>query len=93
MAFGLACVGSDRGLIPQMLGEGRGVVVPPGDVGALAEALGRLAAMPDEREAMRARAADWARRYTLEGLREAIGQLLEARWGVPVGPAPRPTSP
>ena len=54
MAFGLVCIGSDRGLIPQMLGEGRGVVVPPGDVASLTEALGRLAAAPDDREAIRA---------------------------------------
>ncbi len=29
---------------------------------------------------MRARAAAWAQRYTLEGLREALGELLEERW-------------
>ena len=41
MAFGLVCIGSDRGLIPHMLGEGRGVVVPPGDVGPHTEDLVR----------------------------------------------------
>src|SRR5207253_2872892 len=39
MAFGLLCIGSDRGLVPQILGDGRGLVVPPGDVDALARAL------------------------------------------------------
>src|SRR6185369_4743244 len=39
MAFGLICIGSNRGLIPVMLGEGRGVVIPPGDAEALTSAL------------------------------------------------------
>src|SRR5262249_38903209 len=29
MAFGLACIGSNIGIVPQMLGEGRGFTVPP----------------------------------------------------------------
>ena len=33
MACGVVCVGSDRGLVPWMLGEGRGFTVEPGDVG------------------------------------------------------------
>lgn len=84
MAFGLACIGSDRGLMPEMLGEGRGIVVPPGDAAALALALRRIAAAPDAAREMGARAAVWAQRYSLEGLRDALSELFAARWRVDV---------
>lgn len=79
MAFGLVCIGSDRGLIPQILGEGRGLVVPPRDVEALAAAL-RLAADPGEAAAIRARAAPFGQRYSLEDLREALRGLMAEWW-------------
>ena len=82
MAFGLVCIGSDRGLVPQMLGEGRGMVVSPGDVAALVDALGRVARGPDDFVEMRSRAARWAQSYSLEGLRDALTALLKERWGV-----------
>lgn len=84
MAFGLACIGSDRGLMPEMLKDGRGLVVPPGDAVALAGALRRLAASPDERREIGQRAALWAQQYSLEGLRAALRELLMARWHVAV---------
>jgi hypothetical protein len=79
MAFGLVCIGSDRGLIPQILGEGRGFVVPPRDVDALAAAL-RRAADPVEAGAMIGRAAAFGQRYSLEDLREALRDLMAERW-------------
>lgn len=45
MASGVPCVGSDSGEIPHVLGDA-GLVVPEGDAGALAAALGRLADDP-----------------------------------------------
>ncbi|HZN11614.1 MAG TPA: glycosyltransferase, partial [Blastocatellia bacterium] len=90
MAFGLVCIGSDRGLVPQMLGEGRGLVVPPGDVRALTEALRGLAASPEAYRGARAEAAAWAQQYSLEGLREAIGNLLAEHWEVDLGGIPGP---
>lgn len=78
MAFGLVCIGSDRGLIPQILSEGRGLVVPPRNVEALASAL-REAADPAHAEAMRAKAAVFGQRYSLEDLREALREVM-ARW-------------
>jgi glycosyltransferase involved in cell wall biosynthesis len=84
MAFGLVCIGSDRGLIPQILGEGRGLVVPPRDVEALAAAL-RCAADPDEAAAIRARAAPFGQRYSLEDLREALRELMAKWWARPAG--------
>ncbi|MFL6200245.1 MAG: glycosyltransferase family 4 protein [Thermoanaerobaculia bacterium] len=80
MAFGLVCIGSDRGLIPQILGEGRGLVVPPRDVEALAAAL-RRAADPEEAAAIRERAAPFGQRYSLEDLRKALRELMAKWWG------------
>lgn len=82
MAFGLACIGSNRGMVPQMLAEGRGIVLPPGDTMALAAALRSIASAPNEHAEMSQRAASWAQRYSLEGLREALRRLLESHWQV-----------
>ena len=82
MAFGLVCIGSNRGLIPEMLGEGRGLVVPPGDVQALSTVLRDIAVAPERYYEMRVRAAEWSQRFALESLRDALCQLLEARWQV-----------
>lgn len=86
MAFGVVCIGSDCGVIPTMLGEGRGIVVPPGDAEAIAAALSRIVEAPDQYVEMAGRAAAWSRRYTLEGLQRAIGELLTERWRIPIGP-------
>ncbi len=89
MAFGLVCVGSDRGLVPRMLGEGRGIVVPPKNLDALVRALSSVAGNPVESAAMAARAAAWAQKYSLEDLREALRELLEKTWNTKlVPPAP-----
>lgn len=84
MAFGLLCVGSDHGFLAEMLGDGRGIVVPSGDAGALTDALRRVAADPGAFAGCTARAASWAQRFSLEGLRDALGQLLSERWSSPV---------
>jgi glycosyltransferase involved in cell wall biosynthesis len=61
MAAGVPVVGSAVGSLPEVLGEGAGVLVPPGDVEALRGALERLW-MPAARRALaqaaRARVAD-----------------------------------
>jgi glycosyltransferase involved in cell wall biosynthesis len=80
MAFGLVCVGSNRGLVPEMLADGRGLVVEPGDAAELADILKRIATLPGEYEVMRARAAAWGQNYSLEALREALEQLFATHW-------------
>jgi glycosyltransferase involved in cell wall biosynthesis len=82
MAFGLVCIGSNRGLIPRMLEDGRGITVPPGDARSLADALQRVIDAPDNFQLMRERAASWAQAYSLEGLRNAVRTLLVAHWKV-----------
>lgn len=49
IAAGRAIVASDVGGIPEIVTPGAGELVPPGDSAALAEAVGALAADPDER--------------------------------------------
>jgi glycosyltransferase involved in cell wall biosynthesis len=80
MAFGLICIGSNRGLVPWMLSEGRGLVVPPRDVAALSDTLAKIAVAPDSYLEMGQRAAAWSANYSLEGLREALRELLSTRW-------------
>jgi glycosyltransferase involved in cell wall biosynthesis len=80
MAFGLVCIGSERGVIPQMLEAGRGITVRPGDARDLALALHRLIQNPEERARMAAKAAEWGQQYSLDGLRQALRQLLGERW-------------
>ncbi|MDB6121295.1 MAG: hypothetical protein JWQ71_288 [Pedosphaera sp.] len=82
MAFGLVCIGTERGMMPQMLGEGRGFLVPPRNVKDLAAALQWVVENPHESAAMAAKAAAWAQQYSLEGLREALRDLMTDRWGL-----------
>ena len=82
MTFGLICIGGDEGWVPEMLGDGRGIVVRPGDVEALTDAIRQIALTPDDFEPMSKRAADWAKSYSLEGLRDALRGLIINRWKV-----------
>ena len=57
-AAGCCVVAADHGGLPDMVRHGEtGLLVPPGDVGALATALASLAADPDRRRALAAAAA------------------------------------
>lgn len=89
MAFGTVCIGSDRGLVPWMLGVGtpepRGVVIPPGNAQALAETLRQIINQPVVYSEMGHRAAVWSGKYSLEGLREALRDLLSQSWQMPLG--------
>jgi glycosyltransferase involved in cell wall biosynthesis len=85
MAFGLICIGSDRGLVPAILGDGRGLVVAPGDVEALASSLRQIAISPEAFQSMRERAASWSQQYSREGLREALRELLSIHWRTSIG--------
>jgi len=81
MAFGLICIGADRGVVPELLGQGRGLLVSPGDVRSLAKTLGQIAMAPAEYQSMREQAAAWAQKFSLEDLKEALHTLLAEQWG------------
>lgn len=75
MSVGVPVVGTDHGGIPETLGEA-GLVVPPGDAGALAAALTRL--ISDSALRQRCRTAGPLRVATSYALSERIGELLDA---------------
>ena len=84
MAFGLVTVGSQIGLVPEIMGEGRGLMVKPRDVPALTDTLRKVLAAPEQYADMRARAAEWASHYSIESLRDSLRALLAERWSLPV---------
>lgn len=80
MAFGVPCVACRGGLNDWMLGEGRGVTVPFGDAGAVAEAVaGLLEESEEEKRERRRRCAEFGQRYSLEGVREALKRVIRER--------------
>ncbi|EEF63166.1 glycosyltransferase [Pedosphaera parvula] len=86
MAFGLVCIGTERGIMPQMLGEGRGLLVPVRDAEALARRLEWITENEKESAAMAVRAAAWAQCYSLDGLCEALRKLMSEEWGFEMAP-------
>jgi glycosyltransferase involved in cell wall biosynthesis len=82
MAFGLVAIGSDVGLVANILGENRGFVVPPGDVDALANVLREVLSQPEKYADMRSHAATWAGRYSIEYLRDSLQALLARSWRI-----------
>jgi glycosyltransferase involved in cell wall biosynthesis len=84
MAFGLICVGSNRGLVTTMLGDGRGLLVEPGNADDLARALRDACRMSaHELRKMRSQATDWASRFTTEQFHESLRDTLEDHWRAP----------
>ena len=82
MAFGLICIGSKRGLVPQLLGEGRGITIPAGDSKALASTLVDIASNLEAYESMRCQAATWGQRFSLEMVRQELCTIFRKYWGV-----------
>ena len=84
MAAGRPVVASDVGALPELVGTGRGRLVPPGDAAALADALQRYAEDPSVAAAEGARAREFvADEYSpevhLAGLEAAYEIAIELR--------------
>ncbi len=89
MCYGLVCIGVDHGQVPLMLRD-RGILLNSGTPQEIAAALQLVAQRPGDFNDMRRNASMWARQYSLEGLGEALRDLLNHRWGVLLKPsAPR----
>lgn len=89
-AQGTPVIASDLGGNPELvLADETGLLFPPGDVAALAAALKRAIANPDEMSGMGGRARQFARDFTPENhlarLLDVYGRVLGA------APAPRPS--
>lgn len=74
MASGVPVIGSDSGAIPEVIGDA-GVVVPEGDIGALAQALRLLASSPTLRSQIASRGR---MRVLAEFANDAIASRLAA---------------
>ena len=74
MSHGLAVVSSRVGPIPETVDHERtGLLVSPGDVDALAQAISRLAATPELARSMGDRGRkDFLDRYTIERFRQRL---------------------
>ena len=86
--LGLMCVGVAHGQVPSML-EGRGVVLPTGSPDEIAAALRDIASNPSACAPVMRAASEWARQFSLDGLRRALGSLLVSRWNLTSVEAPR----
>lgn len=99
MAFGCVCIGGNRGMMPHILGEGRGLLVPPGDADALHQALQFAAEHPEESAQMSRRAAEWAQKLSIRAMRDSLRIVMSKSWNLPVeafgnnGDSPKLSSP
>jgi glycosyltransferase involved in cell wall biosynthesis len=78
MAAGLACVASPIGGVPEVLGGGVGVLVPPGDQTALVAIMARMADDPGLAPALGRAAAAAARRFSIAACADAHCALWAA---------------
>ena len=84
LACGTPVVASRVGGIPEQVHEQTGVLVEPGDPGALAAAIGALLADPERRARIGAAAAEDARdRFSVERQADAYAELYREVAGVP----------
>lgn len=84
MAFGLVCIASNRGLVPQMLANGRGLLVEPGDVEDLTHVLNKVLSDLEEFSEMRKLAAEWSQQFTSSQLQVAFASILSEWWQVDI---------
>jgi glycosyltransferase involved in cell wall biosynthesis len=89
MAAGLAVVASDAGGPQELIEDGRtGLLYPPGDAEALAEALRRLAADTHLRSRLGAAAREYAVQFSPQAIAQRIVEVYDELLGVsPAGPS------
>ena len=84
LSYGLPVLASRTGGIPEVIEDGRtGFLVPPGDAGALARGMGRLAGEPLIVEGLRAACRACAGELTLERTVSGMIEMYEAARAVP----------
>lgn len=85
MSYGVLAIAVNHGQLSSML-DRRGVLLPTGSAPEIAAALLAVAREPGRHLALSRAGAEWAGAYSLEGLRDALRDLLRARWGEPPTP-------
>jgi|ERR1035438_2814888 glycosyltransferase involved in cell wall biosynthesis len=83
MCHGVVCISTDHGLIPWLLHD-KGYVFPVDDTQALVACLKEAIRTPEEYERISRAAASWGQNYSLEGLRDALQELLSRKWRMPL---------
>jgi glycosyltransferase involved in cell wall biosynthesis len=83
MCYGLVCIAVRQGQVPAMLTD-RGILLESGTAEEIADALEQIAQNPAQYQERMRDASTWARRYSLEGLRDALRDLLSTRWQTPL---------
>jgi glycosyltransferase involved in cell wall biosynthesis len=83
MALGVPVVASKVGGLTELLGNGEGVLVPPGDPDQLAQAIIALVEDPGRREAVRQKAYDRSRHYDIRDMAERCAQVYRSALNQP----------
>jgi L-malate glycosyltransferase len=78
MALGIPVASTTAGGLPEMLGEGAGLLVPPGDATGLAEAVERLVRDPVTRAAVVARASAVIQRFTAARMADQMASVYRS---------------
>jgi glycosyltransferase involved in cell wall biosynthesis len=78
MALGIPVASTSAGGLPEMLGEGAGLLVPPGDASGLAEAVERLVMDPDTRAACVARASTVVQGFTAARMADGMASVYRS---------------
>ena len=83
MALGIPVVGASVGGLTELLGDGGGVLVPPGDPSQLARAIIALLEDPGRQDAVRRKGWDRVRRYDIRGMAEQCAQVYRSALNQP----------
>ena len=78
LAAGKPVIASRVGGLPELITDVNGLLVPPGDEGAIRSAMTSLAAHPHLRDRLAARARESALRFTWSGAAEALDRIYGA---------------
>jgi L-malate glycosyltransferase len=78
MARGIPVASTTAGGLPEMLGDGAGLLVPPEQPSALAEAVARLLEDPELRAEVRARALTVVQRFSAQRMATEVGTVYRS---------------
>lgn len=81
LACGLPVITTRVSVLPQLIGNGCGVILNENSASALAQVAREVLSDRDLYRSMSARAVETARQYSLEKWRDQIGETLRLAWG------------